>query len=296
VAVAPRPSFVTLPPAAEPPALLDFLDRRFPRVGREVWRERLRSGKVLGGDGLAVGLGTPYRAGERLAYFREVRQEPVVPFAEEVLFATHHLLIADKPPFLPVIPAGPYVAECLLYRLRRSTGEAALAPVHRLDRETSGLVALSRRPETRSFYHGLFARREVEREYLAVAEVPEPPGERRWRVASRLVRGEPWFRMREVPGEPNATTEVTLLDWQDGRGLFRLRPETGKKHQLRIHMAGLGFPIVGDRTYPELAPERPPDFDHPLELLARRLAFRDPVTEERVEVVSRRRLLWEESQ
>jgi tRNA pseudouridine32 synthase/23S rRNA pseudouridine746 synthase len=153
-------------------------------------------------------------------------------------------------------------------------------------------VLFSLRPETRSLYHGLFARGEVEREYLAVAAVPAPPRQRRWRVASRVVRGHPWFRMREVPGEPNAATRLELLDWRDGLGLFRLVPETGKKHQLRLHLAGLGFPILNDRCYPVLQPEAPPDFDRPLQLLARRLAFRDPASGQRVEVESRRRLAW----
>jgi tRNA pseudouridine32 synthase / 23S rRNA pseudouridine746 synthase len=292
VAIAPQPSFVTLPRVEEAPALLDFFDRRFPRVGREVWRQRLASGKVLGGDGVPVGLATPYRAGERLAYFREVREEPVVPFAEEVLLVTEHFLVADKPHFLPTIPAGPYVAESLLYRLRRATGERQLAPVHRLDRETAGLVLFSLRPATRRLYHALFARREVDKEYLAVAAVPTAPPQRQWRLASRIVRGEPWFRMREAAGEPNAASRIELLDWRQGRGLFRLHPETGKRHQLRLHLARLGYPIVGERYYPDLTPEAPPDFDHPLQLLALRLAFRDPVAGEAVAVESRRRLAW----
>lgn len=289
---APRPSIVTLPDLAPPPSILDFFDHRFPRVGRETWRQRIVRGKVLGEDGAPIGLGTSYVAGTRLLYFREVEREPAVPRGERIVFESREILVADKPHFLPVTPAGPYVNECLLYRLLRRTGLRDLAPVHRLDRETAGLVLLSADPATRSLYGGLFARGAVVREYLAVARVPREPEGRRWRVATRLERGEPWFRMQVVPGPANAVTGIELLAWRDGFGLFRLLPETGKKHQLRLHLAGLGFPVLGDRSYPELLPEAPPDLSRPLQLLARRLTFRDPVSGEAVDVQSGRRLAW----
>lgn len=292
MAVAPQPSIVTLPVLDPPPALLDFLDRRFPRVGREVWLARFEAGKVRGEDGCAVGLESPYRAGERLTYRREVEEEAPIPFAEEVIFRSDHLLAADKPPFLPVIPAGRFVEECLLYRLRRSTGIDSLVPLHRLDRHTRGLVLFSLRPESRGRYGELFARAQIERTYHAVAHAPERPTESEWTVANRLVPGEPWFRMQEAVGEPNARTHVRLLDWRAGRGLFELRPATGKKHQLRLHLAALGFGVVGDRLYPELLPEAPDDFTRPLELLARRLRFVDPVSGEELELASRQGLDW----
>ncbi len=241
-------------------------------------------------DGEAVGLETPLPPGLCLAYFREVEAEPPVPFTAEVLLETDDFLVADKPPFLPVVPAGPYVNECLLFRLQQANGCATLAPAHRLDRDTSGLVLFTKRQEARGLYQGLFERGEVEKEYLAVARVAERPEAEEWWVENRLVAGEPWFRMREEPGPSNARTQIALLEWRAGRGLFRLRPATGKKHQLRLHMAGLGFPIEGDRYYPDLAPEAPPDFAKPLLLLARCLAFRDPVSGERIEIESRRRL------
>lgn len=290
--IAPTPSVVTLPPREPAPSLLDFFDRRFPRVGREVWRRRLAEGKVLDERGAAVTLETPYAAGRRLRYFREVEVEPVVPLAEEVLWAGEHLVVADKPPFLPVHPTGPYVSECLLHRLRRRTGRGDLAPLHRLDRETAGLVLFSARRDSRPLYHQLFDRGEIDREYRAVARVAAEPRRRRWRLESRLVRGEPWFRMRETPGPPNARTAIELVDRRVGWGLFRLRPESGKKHQLRLHMAALGFPIAGDRLYPDLAPPAADDLSRPLALVAHRLAFRDPVSGEAVAFTTRRRLDW----
>jgi tRNA pseudouridine32 synthase / 23S rRNA pseudouridine746 synthase len=290
MSIAPTPSIFTVAAADGGDDLLELLDRRFPKVGREVWQRRIEDGKVRWAEGRPVTPGERARPGARLHYFREVAAEPAVPFREEILFADDRLLVADKPPFLPVHPAGRWVNECLLHRLRRATGWTDLAPLHRLDRETAGLVLFSTDPASRPLYHRLFERGEVEREYLAAALTAAPPPEREWKRESRLVAGTPWFRMREAPGPPNARTHIVLDDWHDGRARFRLHPETGKKHQLRIHLAALGFPIAGDRLYPELAPEAPDDFDRPLALLAHRLTFVDPLTGELRTFSSRRNL------
>lgn len=278
---APRRSNLTLPKLAEPPAsLLDYLDQRFPRVGRATWRARLEDGKVSDHLGRALDVSTPYRAGLRVHYFREIAHEERIPFVERILHRDEHLLVADKPPFLPVTPGGRFVNECLLYRLQRSTGIEPLAPLHRLDRLTSGVVMFSLSPAIRGTYHQLFDRQEVIRDYVALARAPERPTERQWRIENRLVSGDPWFLMTTAPGPPNAITHIQLESWRDGLARFHLRPETGKTHQLRLHMTQIGYPILGDPLYPTLQPEAPPDYHHPLQLLARRLRFRDPLTGE----------------
>lgn len=302
MSIAPFPSWVAVPENAELSTVLDFLAHRFPRVGRDIWRSRLERGKVLDEGGRPVTADAPCVPRARLQYFREVAEEPPIPFRIRVLYRDEHLLVADKPHFLPVVPAGRHVNECLVYRLRRATGEGELTPVHRLDRLTAGLVLCSLRRETRAVYTRLFAERRVEKEYLAVARLPtrpavgagpeaEPlrPG-RRWTLESRLVRGTPPFLTREAPGPPNAVTRLELLARRQGLGLFRAVAETGKKHQIRFHLASLGFPVLHERYYPELLPEEPVDFDRPLQLLARRLSFPDPVTGEERDFVSRLRL------
>jgi len=202
---APAPSHATLPRLAEPPAtVFEHLVRRFPHVGEDAWSARLAGGTVTFDDGERVSVATPYRAGARVRYFRAVAQEPVVPFTEEILYRDERILIADKPHFLPVTPGGPYVNECLTYRLRRRTGLDALQAVHRLDRDTAGLVLFAVAADVRGVYAKLFMDGRVEKEYLAVASVPEEPERRTWEVANRIVRGEPWFRMRIAPGPVNA--------------------------------------------------------------------------------------------
>jgi tRNA pseudouridine32 synthase/23S rRNA pseudouridine746 synthase len=289
--IARHPSVVTLPAADRPyPSIPEFLARTFPHVSPAEWAERLRAGKVTDARGDPVTADSPYVPGARIFYFREVRDEPVVPFAERIAFQNDEILVADKPHFLPVTPGGDFVEECLLNRLRKRTGIANLVPMHRLDRETAGLVLFSVNRQTRGAYHHLFAHGEAEKTYDALAQLDRLPTEREWTVENRIERGEPRFRMCVVPGIPNARSVIHLVEAIGSRGRFRLHPLTGKTHQLRLHMSGLGFPILNDRVYPKLLPESADDFDRPLQLIARRLRFCDPVSGRVMEFESEREL------
>ena len=281
-------------PAAEKPypSIVEFLCRTFPAISRNQWIERILEGKVLDDQGKPITMETMYSPSRRIFYFREVENEPVIPFAEQILFQDDEMLVADKPHFLPVIPGGRYVEECLLNRLRRRTGIADLAPLHRLDRETAGIVIFSVNPDTRGRYHELFMHGKMEKIYHALAEVNQPPRENRWTVENRIVRGEPRFWMKTVPGVANACSHIRLLEVKGNRGLFSLQPVTGKTHQLRLHMSGLGFRIINDRVYPDLQPERNDDFGQPLQLLAKRIRFHDPISGQHREFQSERELLW----
>jgi tRNA pseudouridine32 synthase/23S rRNA pseudouridine746 synthase len=285
-------------PAGSWETVLDFLSDEYARVGRDAWRERMGRGLVLDEAGRRVSPSSPYRAGACVYYYREPEAERAIPFDECVLHIDEHILVADKPHFLPVVPAGRYLRETLLVRLRRKTGLDCLAPLHRIDRETAGLVVFSANASTRGAYASLFRERSVEKVYEALAATTRAhafPHVRR----SRIVAGEPFFRMKEASGEPNSETRVEVLEeeaLEEGRGvsLYRLRPVTGRKHQLRVHMNALGIPIVNDRLYPEVLPEvlpeAPEDFDAPLKLLAKSLSFRDPLTGRELHFESARQL------
>ena len=293
MSIAERRSTVTMPPVAKPyPSILDFLARRFPRVRRSLWEQRILAGKVLDDAGIPITADTGYSPSKRIFYFREVEQEPVIPFAEEIIFQNGELLVASKPHFLPVIPGGPYVAECLLNRLRRRTGNADLVPIHRIDRETAGIVMFSANRHTRGLYNDLFVQGRVAKTYQAVAECSRTPEGIEWKVENRIVKGEPWFRMTTVPGVSNARSIIRLVEQKENLARFVLHPLTGKTHQLRLHMGGLGFGILNDRYYPELQPESPDDFSRPLQLIAQSVRFIDPVSSEAMEFHSGRELLW----
>jgi tRNA pseudouridine32 synthase/23S rRNA pseudouridine746 synthase len=262
-------------PAGDWGTVLDCLCARFPAIGWETWLDRMARGRVLDTDGHPLAADTPYRAGLCVRYFREVPMETPVPFVERVLHADEHLVVADKPHFLAVTPAGAFVEQTLLGRLIHRLGNTALVPLHRIDRLTAGLVLFSANPETRSVYQALFRERRIDKRYEAIA--PALPGATFPLVRrSRMVAGEPFFRMREVDGEANSETHVDVIERGDVSWRYGLTPVTGKKHQLRLHMAALGAPILGDPLYPELGAQAD-DHDRPLQLLARSLAFVDPL-------------------
>ena len=259
--------------------LIDGLSAHFPAVTRAVWMDRFARGRVLGDDGQVLMPDTPYRVGLEVYYYREVADEPRIPFEEQVLHLDEHLLVADKPHFLPVIPSGAHVHETLLARLIRRTGNADLVALHRIDRETAGLVLFSTNPQTRAIYQALFPERRIEKHYEAIA--PALPGLEFPRVhRSRMVPGEPFFRMREAEGEPNSETRIEVIERGDTWWRYALQPITGKKHQLRVHMAALGAPIRNDPLYPEVRYREAGDFEAPLQLVAKSVGFVDPVSGE----------------
>ena len=287
------PSTVTLPNLEKPyPSIPVFLSMRFSSIPLETWKQRIAEGKVLDDAEKPILPDTRYAPGKRILYFREVEAEPVIPFTETILFQDDEILVACKPPFLPVIPGGKYVNECLLNRLRKRTGINDLAPLHRIDRETAGIVLFSANAKTRGRYSELFRRNAVEKTYQAISGCPPPVGQTTWLVANRIVRGEPWFRMKTEPGTVNARSTIILEEVRDEMSRFVLHPVTGKTHQLRIHLSGLGFGILNDRLYPELQPETTDNFDTSLQLVARMVRFQDPVTGQKREFISERELFW----
>lgn len=257
-------------------SVLDGLCARFPRISREAWVDRFARGRVLDVRGHPLSADATYKVGDTVLYFREVTDEPRIPFEETILHVDPHLVVADKPHFLPVVPAGAYVRETLLARLVERLGNPNLVPLHRIDRGTAGLVLFSADPRSRDAYQSMFRAHRIEKRYEAIA--PGLPGRAFPLVReSRIVTGEPFFRMAEVPGVANARTRIEVLDAAGPWWRYALRPVTGRKHQLRVHMAGLGAPIRNDPYYPELARQAPDDATRPLQLLARALAFADPL-------------------
>lgn len=272
------------------PRALAYLLDRFPD-DRPRLLEKVAAGEVVTGAGAPLTDGTPYEPRGFLYLYRDPPVEEFVPFEPEVLHRDDDLLVVDKPHFLATMPRGRWVTQTVLVRLRRSLDLPELSPVHRLDRPTAGVLVLTVRPQVRGAYQELFARREVRKVYEAVA--PLSPGLAAPRVVrSRIVKLRGVTRAQEVQGEPNAESLVTLTgrDESRGLGLYRLEPHTGKTHQLRVHMASLGVPILHDPFWPELRETDPDDHARPLQLLARSLEFTDPLTGEARRFESRRTL------
>lgn len=271
------PSCVGLPHGPWP-TIAEFLIERFRAITRDAWLERIAAGDVIDEHHIPVTIERRYESPLRVYYYRTLDGEVHIPFEEQVLFQDDQLVVADKPPFLPVTPTGKYLQESLLVRLKRKLQIDDLVPLHRIDRSTSGLVLFSVRRETRGAYQQMFPERRIAKHYEAVVPWQEGVSSVPNVYRSRLVDDEHFMRMREEPGEPNSETRIEVQEVRGGRALLRLSPVTGRKHQLRVHCLALGMPIENDPIYPVLLPENTDDFDKPLQLLAKSVAFQDPVT------------------
>lgn len=284
-------SKICLPKLASPPkTVFEFLCEHFSHVGRQAWQARFAEG-LVSSDGVALSERSPYQAGQVVQYYRQVADEAVVPFCHQVLFENDDIMVVDKPHFLTVSPAGRHVAQTLLARLKAQTGNDTLSPIHRLDKDTAGLILISKNPATRHLYHELFAHHRIHKVYHAIAPVSDLPVPSELRL--HLERGEPFYVMRVNPDKPaNTHTAIRILDTQDGLAKYELTPTTGKLHQLRVHLNHLGVPIINDPFYPVVNHRPEGDFSSPLQLLAKELSFIDPVTGDKHHFESSLSLMW----
>jgi tRNA pseudouridine32 synthase / 23S rRNA pseudouridine746 synthase len=261
--------------------MIDFLAERFPHIAYDELVTRMARGDVLDHAGARMLPDHAYRAREKLYYYRDIPLEPRIPFDEVILFQDEHIVVVDKPHFLPVAPVGRYVQETVLVRLKRKLGIDSLAPMHRIDRETAGLVLFTVQPDTRGKYQSLFEQRMVKKNYEAIAP---------WRddlqlpltYRSHIVESDTFMQMREVDREhgleSNAETKIELLEINGELARYQLTPLTGKKHQLRVQMAALGMPILHDQIYPVHQRQTVDEYAKPLQLLAKNISFRDPIS------------------
>ena len=283
------PSCVSLP-AGPWPTMLDFLVQRFPGVAAEVWQQRLLQGDVVDAQGAPVTPDRAYQPKLHLYYYRSVPDEAPIPYEEAVLFQDEHLVVADKPHFLPVVPSGGYLQQTLLVRLKRRLDLADLVPLHRIDRDTAGLVLFSVQPATRGIYQGLFRQHTMRKTYQATARwdpaLPWP-----LRRETRIGDSAHFMQQQELPGPPNTSTLIEPLAVHGALARYQLQPITGHRHQLRVHMNALGLPILGDGIYPTLTPEGHTNPALALQLLAQALEFTDPLTGQTRRFESKRRLL-----
>ncbi|ARF81431.1 pseudouridine synthase [Kitasatospora aureofaciens] len=265
------------------------LVERLPTVAAERIDAALHGREIVGEDG-PVAPDAPFRPGAHLWFYRDLPDEVRVPFELEVLHRDEHLVVVDKPHFLATTPRGRHVVETALSRLRHTLDLPALSPAHRLDRLTAGLAMFVVRPQDRGAYQTLFRDRLVRKEYQAVARY-DPALSLPRTVRSHIVKERGVIAAREVDAPPNSESGIDLLEHRDNLARYRLRPLSGRTHQLRLHMCGLGVPILGDPVYPVVLTEpAPDDFRRPLQLLSSVVEFTDPLTGRERRFESRRTL------
>lgn len=244
--------------------------------------ERFSQGQVLLIDATPLTPSSPIQPGTDVFFYRRPAPETPVPYSVDVVYEDDDILVADKPPFLATMPRAAHITETATVRLRRLTGNEELTPAHRLDRMTSGLLLFTQRRSARGAYQELFARREVQKRYEAVA--PCLPGEAmrdlplRWRSHIDKRHGD--IASVEIPSrEPNALTVVhAVTPLSSGLARYLLEPVTGRTHQLRVHMNSAGVPILHDPVYPTVLPFGEEDFTKPMMLKSVALSFTDPIS------------------
>lgn len=282
-------SRVYLPAAQNYANLLEFFVSHFPHIDQSEWLSRFQDGLIMSLDGQVLAATDAYQANTHLRYFRRLSREPEIPYEEQILFQDEHILVADKPHFLPVTPSGLYLHQTLLNRLKKRTGIQELSPIHRIDRDTAGLVIFSIKPSERALYQNLFRDRVVKKVYEAIAPYSEELATKLpMTYQSRIEESEHFLQMQEIAGEPNTDTYIELIEISKPWARYRLSPGSGKKHQLRCHLNALEIPIKHDQIYPVLTPYQAYelDFSKPLQLLAKEIQFEDPVTGEQRSFVS----------
>ncbi|MEE9327331.1 MAG: pseudouridine synthase [Cocleimonas sp.] len=256
--------------------ILDFLIERFPFIGETILKERMSRGDIVDQTGKKFNDSSKYVEEVFLFYYREIPNEKRIPFDEKILFKDEYIIVVDKPHFIPITPTGRYVKESLLSRLKHRYQNEDISPIHRLDRETAGVVMFTCDSTVRGAYQTLFQKRQVDKVYHAIGRKSDTHFPLTHK--SRIEKGDPFFLMKEVEGEINAETHIELLQKNDYHAKYCLKPVTGKQHQLRVHMMSLGIPIINDPFYPKLLACKGEDYSKPLQLLAKTISFIDPIT------------------
>ncbi|WP_407304197.1 pseudouridine synthase [Acinetobacter sp.] len=280
-------SKVFLPKTFPTPATVyQYLCQQFAHIDTSEWQQRFADGLIYDALGQILTISSVYIENSHVFYYRFLAHEIHVPFEHEILFENEHLLVIDKPHFLTISPTGQYVQETLLVRLKKQTGNEFLTPIHRLDRETAGVVLFSKQTSTRAVYQEMFAQRQVNKTYHAIAAFNADltfPCYTRY----RLEKGQPFYTMQVVEGPINSETEINLIEHDSVWGKYELNPITGKQHQLRVHLNSLGIAIKNDPFYPVVQHKRADDFSAPLQLLAKYIRLTDPLTSQEMEFSSK---------
>ncbi|WP_285240243.1 RluA family pseudouridine synthase [Pseudarthrobacter sp. MEB009] len=280
---------------------MDYMMHRWGHIDPQGIEDRFDAGEIVGEGGVPLDRTTPLRDHTFIWYYRTLPPETRIPVELDILHQDGHLLVVDKPHFLPTTPGGTYIQESALVRLRNQLDLPDLIPMHRLDRMTAGVLLFSTNPDTRGKYQVLFEKRQVQKDYECVSAAQPAPGHPDVGfpvvVRNRMTKSRSYLLAEVVDGEPNAETRIEKLETFDGGtpgsaplARYRLEPHTGKTHQLRVHMASLGLGIVNDSFYPDLLDKAPDDYSRPLQLLARGIRFVDPITAKAVEYRSGREL------
>lgn len=262
-------------------------------AGREELGSRADAERLLNAGGVTVGGSArpkSYRVqeGDEVAFEAPERREGIRPARVDfrIAYEDEHLLVVDKPAGVVVHPGAGQTEATLAHGLLEHGAEGGEEDrpgiVHRLDRDTSGLLVVARSAEAHDRLQELVRSRGLEREYVAL--VRGKPRSRSGQIEAPIGRDrrDPTRQSLDTDAPRDAVTHFELIELLPRHALLRVRLETGRMHQIRVHLAAIGLPVSGDPVY---GVARDIDLERQF-LHAARLAFEHPFTGERLEVES----------
>lgn len=279
---------IRIPRAQDGLTLIEALDGMFPHFGRDNWLERIDEQRILGPKGQVALAEHVVRAGEEYVRLIPGDVEPPVCSRVRVIHEDEAILVLEKPAPLPMHPCGRFNRNTLEYFLRKASYPEVPRPVHRLDANTSGVVVCARTRHFGRILHPQFEKGQVEKCYLA--RIHGCPPEDQFRLDASISNKAVELGAREIDEQngQQALTEVEVVErCKDGTSLIRVRPLTGRTHQIRIHLWAVGWPVVGDPVYLQngrrgetqtLSPDDPPMCLHALKISLRHPLCGEPVS------------------
>lgn len=227
--------------------LADYLAAHHPHAAADEWRQRIERGEVLV-DGQAAAPDALLKPGREIVWNRPPWEEPVAPTDYEVIALDEAFVAVNKPSGLPTLPGGGFLEQTLLFQVRRRFPEAV--PMHRLGRGTSGLVLFARTESARRAIQRDWQQRAIEKRYLAVVNGVAPSHQRIEVPIGPIAHPALGTIHAATPSGKSARSECWRVASRGGeQSLVEVLIDTGRPHQIRIHLAAIGFPLAGDPLY-----------------------------------------------